>query len=71
MLFRPTSIFVGFDVAFMSSKMTLEISSRTNILFKAVLTGYQIDNVITITMKDPSRIISSIGDTACKIIRTY
>ena len=62
----PTSIFVGFDVAFMYSKTTLEISSRTNILFKAALTGYQIDNAITITMKDPSRIISSIGDIVIK-----
>ena len=68
MLCRPTSIFVGFDIAFMYSKTTLEISSRTNILFQAVLTGYQIDNVITITMKDPPRIISTIGDTACEII---
>ena len=70
-LCRPTTIFVGFDVTFMYSKATLEISSRTNILFKAVLTDYQIDNVTTITMKDPSHIISSTGDTACKTIRTY
>ena len=56
----------------MYSKTTLESSSRTNILFKAALTGYQKDNAIIITIKDPSRIISSIGDTACKIIiRTY
>ena len=66
MLCRPTSIFVGFDIAFMFSKTTLEISSRTNILFLAVLTGYQIDNAITITMKDTPSIISSIGDTAVK-----
>ena len=65
----PIYIFIGFDVAFMYSKTTLEISSRTNILFKTVLTGYQINHIITITMKDPSRVISSIGDTACKIIR--
>ena len=71
MLCRPTSIFVGFDIAFMYSKTILEISSRTNILLQAVLTGYQVDNVIAITMKDPPRIISSIGDTACEIIRTY
>ena len=67
MFSRPTSIFIGFDVAFMYSKTTLESSSRTNILFKAVLTGYHIDHVITITMKDASRVISSIGDTVCKI----
>ena len=71
MLCCPKSIFVGFDIAFMFSKTTLEISSRTNILFLAVLTGYQIDNVITITMKDTPTIISSIGDTACELIRTY
>ena len=70
MLCRLTSIFVGFDMAFIYSKTTIEISSRTNILFQAVLTGYQIDNAITITMKDPPRIISSIGDTACEIVRT-
>ena len=63
--------FVGFDIAFMYSKMILQISSRTNILLQAVLTGYQVDHVIAITMKDPPRIISSIGDTACEIIRTY
>ena len=66
-----THIFVGLDMTFMYSKTILEISSRTNILFKTVLTGYQIDNVITITMKDPPCVISSIGDTACEIIRTY
>ena len=71
MLCRLTSIFVGFDMAFIYSKTTIEISSRTNILFQAVLTGYQIDNAITITMKDPPRIISSIGDTASEIVRTY
>ena len=71
MLCRLTSIFVGFDMAFIYSKTTIEISSRTNILFQAVLTGYEIDNAITITMKDPPRIISSIGDTACEIVRTY
>ena len=53
MLYRPTSIFVGFDIVFLYSKTTLEISSRTNILFQVVLAGNQIDNVITITMKDP------------------
>ena len=67
----PTSTFVGFDIAFMYSKTVLEISSRTKILLQAVLTGHQVDNVITITMKNPPRIISSIGDTACEIIRTY
>ena len=71
MLCRLTSIFVGFDMAFIYSKTTLEISSRTNILFQAVLTGYQIDNFITITMKNAPRIISSIGGTAFEIIRTY
>ena len=70
MLCRPTSICFGFDIAFMYSKTTLEICSRNNILFHAVLTGYQIDNVITITMKNPHRIISSFGETACKIIET-
>ena len=53
MLCRLTYIVVGFDMAFIYSKTALEISSRTNILFQAVLTGYQIDNAITITMKDP------------------
>ena len=53
MLYRPTSIFVGFDIVFLYSKTTLEISSRTNILFQVVLAGNQKDNVITITMKDP------------------
>ena len=71
MLFRPTSIFVSFDITFMYSKTFLEISSRTNILLQAVLTGYQVDNVITVTMKEPPRIISSIGDTECEIIKTY
>ena len=71
MVCRLTYIVVGFDMAFIYSKTALEISSRTNILFQAVLTGYQIDNAITITMKDPPRIISSIGDTACEIVRTY
>ena len=55
----------------MYSKMSLEISSRIKILFQAVLTGYQIDNVGTITINDPPRLISSIGDTGCEIIRTY
>ena len=55
----------------MYSKMSLEISSRIKILFQAVLTGYQIDNVDTITINDPPRLISSIGDTGCEIIRTY
>ena len=50
--------------------LTLEISSKTKILFKASLTGHQIDNVNTITMKDTSCIISYTGDTACKIIET-
>ena len=60
MLCHPTAIFVGFDIVFMYSKTTLEISSRTNMLFQAVLTACQIDYVITIAMKDPPRIISSI-----------
>ena len=71
MLCLPTSIFVVFDMAFMNSKTIPEISSRTNILLQAVLIGYQVDNVITIAMKDHLSIISSIGDTACEIIRTY
>ena len=62
-LYSLTSIFVGFNIAFMYSRMTLEISSRTNILFQAFLTSYQIDNVVTITMKDPPHIISCIGET--------
>ena len=69
MLFHPTSILVGLDIAFVYSKMNIKISSRTNILFQAVLTSYQIDNIIKITMKDPPRIISSIGDTACVFTR--
>ena len=71
MLCIPRSIFVCFDIAFIYSKTTLEISNKTNILFQAVLTGYRIDNVITITLKDLPRIMSSIGNTACQIIRTY
>ena len=71
MLCRLTSIFVGFDISSMYSKMILEISSRTNILLREVLTGYQVDNLITIKMKDPPSITSSIGDTPCEIIRTY
>ena len=71
MLCRPTSIFVGFDIAFMYSKTILEISSRTNILLWADFTGYQVGNVIAATLKDPPRIISSIDDTACETIRTY
>ena len=55
----------------MYSKTILEIRSRTKILFKAVPTGYQIDNVNTIKMKDAACIISSTGDTACEIIGTY
>ena len=66
MLCIPTSIFVCFDISFIYSKTTLEISSKTNILFQAVLTGYRID-VITITLKDLPRIMSSIGNTACQI----
>ena len=71
MLCRPTSIFVCFDTAFMYFKTTHEISSRTNILFPAVFTGYQIDNVITITMRDSPRIMFSIGNTACETIKTF
>ena len=70
MLCHPTSTFVGFDVAFMYSETVFEISSGTNLLLQAVLTGYQVDNVIIITMKNPPHIISSIGDTTCEIIRT-
>ena len=54
----------------MYSKMILEINNRTKVLFKAVLTGYQIDNVNTVTIKDSPHIISSLGDTACEIIGT-
>ena len=71
MLCRSISIFIGFDISFMYSKTILEISSRTNILSREVLTGYQVDNVITIKMKDPPSITSSIGDTLSQIIRTY
>ena len=71
MLCRPTSIFIGFDIDCMYSKAILEVTSRTNILLQAVPRGYQVDKVITITMNDPPCIISSIGDTACEIIRTY
>ena len=71
MLCCHTSIFVGFDTAFMYYKTTLEISSITNILFQAVLTGYLIDNVITVTMKEPHRIISSVGNNTCEINRAY
>ena len=71
MLCRPTSIFVGLDIALMCSKTILEISSRINILFITVLTGYQVDNVITIPVKKPRCIISSIGDTARELIKTY
>ena len=71
MLCHPTSIFVGFDIAFMYYETILEISSRTKILLQAVLTGYRVDNVTTITMKDPFHIISSIGESACEIIGTY
>ena len=67
----PTSIFIGLDIAFMHSKTILEISNWTNILPKVFLTGYQIDNIITIIMKDSPYIISSIGETACEIIGTY
>ena len=69
--FAVPHLSVGFDIAFMYYKTTLEISSRTSIYFQAVLTGYQIDNVLTIKMKDPPRITSSVGDTACEIIGTY
>ena len=71
MLCRLTSNFVGLVIAFMYSKIIVKISIRGNILFKAVLTSYQIDNVIRSTMKDPPYIISSVGDTACEITRTY
>ena len=71
MLCSPTSKFFDLDIALMYSKTIFEISSRTNTLFKAVLTNYQLDNVITITMKDPPCIISSIGDTVCEINGTH
>ena len=45
MLFSPTYIFVGFDIGFIYPKTVLEIDSRTKILFKTVLTGYQINNI--------------------------
>ena len=54
----------------MYSKTILEINNRTNVLFKAVLTDYQIDNVNTVTIKDSPHIISSLGNTACEIIGT-
>ena len=63
--------FAGPDITFMYSKTIIEIGSRTNILFKKVLPGYQIDNVHTITMRDTPCIISSVGDTACEIIGTF
>ena len=65
MLCRSTYVFLRFDIAFMYSKTTLEISSRTNIMFQAALTCYETDNVTIVTMKDPPPIISSIGDIAC------
>ena len=65
MLCRSTYVFLRFDIAFMYSKTTLEISSRTNIMFQAALTYYETDNVTIVTMKDPPPIISSIGDIAC------
>ena len=49
MLFNPTYIFVGFDIDFIYSKTVVEINSRTKILFKTVLTGYQINNIIKST----------------------
>ena len=39
MLCSPTSIFAGLNIAFMYSKAIFEISSRTNVLLKTVLTG--------------------------------
>ena len=71
MLYGTTSVFVGLDIAFMYSKSMLEISRRTNIFFKVVITGYQIDIITTITMNEPLCIISSIGDTVCEIVGTY
>ena len=71
MLSHPTSFFAGLDIAFMYSKSMLEISRRTNIFFKVVITGYQIDIITTITMNEPLCIISSIGDTVCEIVGTY
>ena len=65
MLCRSTYVFLRFDIAFKYSKTTLEISSRTNIMFQAALTCYEKDNVTIVTMKDPPPIISSIGDIAC------
>ena len=50
MLCRPTSIFLGIDIDCMYSKTILEVTSRTNIFLQAVPKGYQVDNVITITM---------------------
>ena len=50
MFCSPTAISVGLDIAFMYSVTIPEINSRTNILSKAVLTGYQVDNANTITM---------------------
>ena len=71
MLCSPKSIFVGLGITLMYFETILEISSRTKILFNAVLTGYQKDNVNTITMKDTPCKISSVCDTACEIIGTY
>ena len=68
MLCSPTSIFVSHDIALMYCKTILEINSRTNILSRAVLTGNQIDNANTITMKDTLSIISSIGDTVRSLV---
>ena len=50
MFCSPTAISVALDIAFMYSVTIPEINSRTNILSKAVLAGYQVDNANTITM---------------------
>ena len=67
----PTFIIVGLDITFMYSITILKNSGQTNIFFKAIFTVNQIDNTNTITMKDTTCMISSIGDTACEIIGTY
>ena len=51
-LCSTTSIFVILDIPFYVFKTILEFSSRTNVLFKTVLTGYRTDNINTIKMKD-------------------
>ena len=51
-------IFVGLIIAFVYFK----VNSRTNILFKTVLTGYQEDEVIAITMEKTPCVTFFVGD---------